>query len=314
MKRFLFGALLLAACSNYRHKQTAMPDTFDKQGHRGCRGLMPENTIAAMYSAIDLGVTTLEMDVVITADRQVLVSHEPWMGHEIATKPDGSVVTEVEERQLNIYKMTVAEAQRYDVGLKPHPRFPQQEKIAAVKPLLSALIDSVKNYCSERRIAVPYFNIEIKSLPVGDGVYHPAPNEFARLVMEVILDKKLEKHTIIQSFDMRSLNAVHTGWPKMVTALLMEDTDTRTIKKQLTDLGYKPEIYSPHYKLVTPEVIRYCHSKKIKVIPWTVNTQQEMTRLISLGVDGVISDYPNLIPTVIKKLPKLALKPGFKGG
>ncbi|HYO20902.1 MAG TPA: glycerophosphodiester phosphodiesterase family protein, partial [Flavisolibacter sp.] len=108
--------------------------TFDKQGHRGCRGLMPENTIAAMKKAIDLGVTTLEMDVVITADEKVVLSHEPFFNHEITTKPDGSYVKEAEEKTLNIYQMTYDRVKSFDIGLKPHPRFPQQQKLPAVKP------------------------------------------------------------------------------------------------------------------------------------------------------------------------------------
>ncbi|TAD92912.1 MAG: glycerophosphodiester phosphodiesterase, partial [Bacteroidetes bacterium] len=92
---------------------------FDLQGHRGCRGLLPENTIAAMLKAIDLGVTTLEMDVVITADSQVVLSHEPFFNHEISTKPNGNQVTEAEEKDLNIYKMGLAQVQAYDVGLRP---------------------------------------------------------------------------------------------------------------------------------------------------------------------------------------------------
>src|SRR5688500_3464035 len=112
---------------------------FDKQGHRGCRGLMPENTIAAMLKAIDLGVTTLETDIAITKDKQPILSHEPFFNHEITTKPDGSFVTEAEEKSLNIYKMDYEQVKSFDVGLKPHPRFPHQQKIKAIKPLLEEM-------------------------------------------------------------------------------------------------------------------------------------------------------------------------------
>ena len=101
--------------------------SFDYQGHRGCRGLMPENTIPAFLKAIELHVTTLEIDVVITKDKQVIISHEPFFNHEITTKPDGSFIDEKDEQTYNIYKMTFAETKRYDVGLKPHPRFSQQQ-------------------------------------------------------------------------------------------------------------------------------------------------------------------------------------------
>jgi glycerophosphoryl diester phosphodiesterase len=119
---------------------------FDRQGHRGCRGLMPENTIPAMKTALDLGVTTLEMDIVFTKDKQAILSHEPFFNHEITTKPDGSLVTEAEEKSLNIYGMTYEEVKKYDVGMRPHPRFPRQQKLKTYKPLLSDLLDSVQQY------------------------------------------------------------------------------------------------------------------------------------------------------------------------
>ncbi|HYK44667.1 MAG TPA: glycerophosphodiester phosphodiesterase family protein, partial [Parafilimonas sp.] len=96
---------------------------FDKEGHRGCRGLMPENTIPAFLKAIDLGVTTLEMDAVITKDGQVLISHEPFFNHEITTKPNGDTLRESEDRSFNIYQMNYDEVKTYDVGLKVNPRF-----------------------------------------------------------------------------------------------------------------------------------------------------------------------------------------------
>ena len=102
---------------------------FDTQGHRGSRGLMPENTFPAMKAALDLGVTTLEMDIVFTKDKRAILSHEPFFSHEITTRPDGYFVKEADEKSLNIYKMDYDEVKKYDVGLKLHPRFPQQQNI-----------------------------------------------------------------------------------------------------------------------------------------------------------------------------------------
>ncbi len=123
------------------------PKKFDIDGHRGCRGLMPENTIPAMLKAIDLGVNTLEMDVVITADDKVVVSHEPFFNHEITTLPSGKTFEEKDEKQYNIYRMTYDSVLKYDVGIKPHPRFPLQQKMNVQKPLLSVLIDSMEARC-----------------------------------------------------------------------------------------------------------------------------------------------------------------------
>ncbi|NCU02370.1 MAG: glycerophosphodiester phosphodiesterase [Chitinophagaceae bacterium] len=294
--RFIL-VILLSSCSNMKTiTNTPSGDGgFDKQGHRGCRGLMPENTIPAMLHALDLNVTTLELDVVITKDKQVVLSHEPFFNHEIATKPDGTLVTEAEEKSLNIFHMTYDEVKRFDVGLRPHPRFPQQQKIASYKPLLRDLFDSVSVYLQSHNRPQPYFNIETKCLPATDGIFHPKPEEFVELLMAVIREKKMEQWVIIQSFDFRTLQYLHQHYPNIKTAMLIEDDDQRGIEKQLEDLGFVPTIYSPHYSLVNKEVISYCHQRNIKVIPWTVNTKEEIEQLKKLGVDGIISDYPNLL-------------------
>src|SRR5687768_4410221 len=137
----VFLLVFIVSCNSSKLMPGTSPG-FDKQGHRGCRGLMPENTIAAMLKAIDLGVTTLETDIAITKDKQPILSHEPFFNHEITTKPDGSFVTEAEEKSLNIYKMDYEQVKSFDVGLKPHPRFPHQQKIKAIKPLLEEMIES----------------------------------------------------------------------------------------------------------------------------------------------------------------------------
>lgn len=267
---------------------------FDKQGHRGSRGLMPENTIDAMRTALDLGVTTLEMDIVITKDKKVILSHEPFFNHEIATHPGGPLVTETEERSLNIYKMNYDEVRKYDVGLRPHPRFPRQKKLAAHKPLLSEVFDSVQLYVKEKNIPLPYFNIETKIDPASDNIYHPEPAEFTDLAMQVIMEKKMEDQVIIQSFDFRTLRYLHQKYPSVKTAMLVEDFDERGLRDQIKALGFIPTIYSPEHKLVTPELVKKCHELNIKVIPWTVNDRSRIEELKGMGVDGIISDYPDL--------------------
>jgi glycerophosphoryl diester phosphodiesterase len=285
--------LFVVACHMAKTANTGFT-AIDTQGHRGCRGLMPENTIPAMIAALNFGVTTLEMDAVITKDKKVILSHEPFFSHEITTRPDGKFVTEAEERSLNIYQMTYNEVKRYDVGLKPHPRFPRQQKMKAVKPLLSELIDSVENYMMSSRRPHPFYNIETKSLPVGDNLYHPAPAEFVELLMGVVKEKNIQDRVIIQSFDFRTLQYLHQHYPTIRTAMLIEDNDKRNLDQQLQALGFNPSIYSPHYSLVNAALVNKCHSMNIKVIPWTVNDKPTIERLKRLGVDGVISDYPDL--------------------
>jgi len=265
---------------------------LNRQGHRGCRGLMPENTIPAMKKALDLGVRTLELDVVISKDKQVLVSHDAFMTAEISTKPNGMPVTKAEEKSINLYQLTYAEISTFDVGRKPHPQFPQQQKLAVQKPLLAVLIDSVEAYARAMGIPQPQYNIEIKSSLQTDGVYHPAPAEFVDLVMGVIRSRNLGKRFNIQSFDVRPLQLIHQQAPEVALSYLTGNP--KTLAENLATLGFTPAIYSPYYKTVTADVVKACHEQGMTIIPWTVNTKPEIDALIALGVDGIITDYPNL--------------------
>jgi glycerophosphoryl diester phosphodiesterase len=267
---------------------------FDIQGHRGCRGLMPENTIPGMYKAIDLGVTTLEMDVVVSKDHKVVVSHEPWFESEITTKPDGSFIPAKDVMKYNMYEMTYDSIMKYDVGMKPHPRFPKQQKIKAIKPLLSDLFDSVENYLTQKQIPKIRYNIEIKSLPPGDNRFQPVPSVFVELVMAVVKEKKMEDRVIIQSFDYRPLQYLHEKYPGITISLLIEDSNESDFAGQLEKLGFTPAIYSPNYTLVDEEMVKQCHEKGMKIITWTVNDKKKIKDLRKLGVDGIITDYPDL--------------------
>jgi glycerophosphoryl diester phosphodiesterase len=293
MKYFSSLIILLFFMSFMNERESQKP-AFDVQGHRGCRGLMPENTIPAMLKALDLGVTTLELDVVITKDNKVLVSHEPWFEAEITIKPDGTFIKPAEAMQYNIFQMNYEEVVKYDVGMKPHPRFPQQQKIKAIKPLLADLFDSVAENMKLRRRPFPYFNIETKCLPAGDGKFHPKPEEFVELLMAVIKEKQLEERVIIQSFDFRTLKYLHEKYPSIKTAMLIEDSDENDFDGQLNKLGYTPEYYSPNQTLVDDKLVKQCHDKGMKIIPWTVNDKKQIKKLQKLDVDGIITDYPDL--------------------
>lgn len=269
-------------------------DAFDKQGHRGCRGLMPENTIPAMINALGLGVTTLEMDICISKDKKVFLSHEAFFNHEITTKPNGDFIEEKDERSLNMYNMNYTDIITYDVGMKPHPRFPDQQKMKAVKPLLADVFKAVKEYMMTARRPYPFFNIETKSLRVTENIYHPAPAAFVELLMKEIKDNQVEEQVIIQSFDMRTLQYLHKHYPSIKTALLIEADNNNSFRKQMKDLGFTPTIYSPEAALVIPTLIKDCHDLNMKIIPWTVNEKSKIDALKKMGVDGIISDYPNL--------------------
>ncbi len=295
MKKIIYCFVFFIACSGNKkiHKVSTMK--FDKEGHRGCRGLMPENTIPAMLYAIDLGVTTLEMDISFTKDSVAILSHEPFFNHEITTKPDGSFIEENDEKNYNIYKMNYEDVMKYDVGLKPHTRFPQQQKIAVHKPRLIDLIDAVEAYVSSKKLPKIFYNIETKTLPIADNLYHPTPSVFIDRIMKVIQEKKITERVKIQSFDFRTLQYLHQKFPNQKTAMLIEDNDQRSFDEQLKAIGFIPSIYSPAYSLVTIELIQKCHQQKMKIIPWTVNDKATIDALKKMGVDGIITDFPNLL-------------------
>ncbi len=283
----------LLACNATKQSVTPMTIAFDKQGHRGCRGLMPENTIPAMLKAIDLGVTTLEMDLAISQDGQVVVSHDPNFNENITTTPAGKTISKAEAARLLLYTMPYDSIKKYDVGLKPHPLYPQQQKLAVHKPLLADLIDASEVHAKEQGRQILY-NIEIKSTVAGDGKKHPPVEEFVDLAMAVINRKGIAERTTIQSFDPRALQVMHRKHPTISTALLIEADDKRTPSAQVQELGFTPNIYSPHFSLVNEALASECRQRNMKLIPWTVNNLEEMKRLQVLKVDGIITDYPDL--------------------
>lgn len=301
MRKFLSvagaGLILLSACNSSRpvnsvnSSQMILP-VFNKEGHRGTRGLMPENIIASMYKAIDHDVNTVEVDVVISKDKKVVISHDVYFHPDITTTSGGKYLDAQEAQKHLLYQMDYDSIKKYDVGLKPHKDFPQQQKIRAYKPLLGELIDSTDWYAKSKRKPVMY-NIELKTNALYDGSKQPPVEETVDLVMEVVKEKQLENRSYLQSFDFRPLQILHKKYPHIVTAVLISDKDKRTFEQQLEELGYTPEMYSPHYSLVTPELVDKCHKRNIKLIPWTVNTLEEMKKLKALKVDGIITDYPN---------------------
>jgi glycerophosphoryl diester phosphodiesterase len=263
---------------------------FDVEGHRGARGMYPENSLPAFIFAIDQGVTTLELDVVISADGQVVVSHEPWMNPDICIAPDGSALSK-DETQYNLYKMTYAEISRYDCGSKGNRNFPDQKRVTTNKPLLRDVIATAERYMKGNTGFEFDYNIEIKSTEEGDGEYHPSPGEFSELVFDVIDQYLPWERVIIQSFDIRVLQYWHKTYPEVRLALLVENL--RSIDTNLGALGFIPEIYSPAYQLLNKKNIEELHERGVRVIPWTVNDIDKMLQLKDWGVDGFITDYPN---------------------
>jgi glycerophosphoryl diester phosphodiesterase len=269
---------------------------FFKTGHRGCRGLYPENTVEGFLEAIRLGVNALEFDVVVSKDGQLVVSHEPYMNPEFCLKPDGSEISNEEEKRYVLYKMSYEEIKTFDCGLKFHPRFPKQKKEKAYKPLLSEVISTTEKFLAENNLPPVLYDIEIKSEEAEYTLSQPPPEEFAELLAEFISENNISEKVIVRSFDVAPLQYLHKKHPTLRLALIVENK--LSVKENIDKLGFLPFLYSPEYVLITQVDLAYLKSKEVLVVPWTVNTKEEIEKMLALGVDGIITDFPNLFKTM----------------
>ena len=279
---------------------TEMKSTFDLQGHRGCRGLLPENTLPAFLHAVDLGVTTLELDVVITSDKEVLVSHEPFFSHEICLNPNGAEIPESEEKTHNIYTLSLAECQAYDCGSKFVERFPDQQKMKVSKPSLREVFATVEEHVKQKGLPPVRYNIETKSKPEGDDLFHPQPAEFVELLYGVIQEAGTQSQVSLQSFDVRTLQVAQEKELDLTLVLLVENEEGA--EANLQALGFTPDVYSPWFKLIGADLPAFCRDKGMQLIPWTVNEEADIHKMLDLGVDGLISDYPDRVLAIRKGL------------
>jgi glycerophosphoryl diester phosphodiesterase len=264
---------------------------FDIQGHRGCRGLMPENSIPAFLKALDLGVDTLELDTVVSKDNKLVVSHDPYFSADISLDQNGKPIPADKQTEYNLFKMNYDEIKLFDVGSLGNKRFPGQQKMKVSKPLLSEVFKETQNYIKKNKLKSVMYNIETKSTPAGDNIFQPVPAVFAKLLYDEIIKNKMQKFVTIQSFDGRTLQEFKKFKVKLPLVLLVENKDGAA--KNIEKLGFQPEIYSPNYLLLDSVTVEYCHRLGIKVIPWTVNEISEMESLKKLNIDGIISDYPD---------------------
>ncbi|WP_411893752.1 glycerophosphodiester phosphodiesterase family protein [Winogradskyella sp. A2] len=269
------------------------PPKIDIQGHRGCRGLYPENSLPAFKKAIDLGVNTLEMDISISKDNRVVVSHEPFMNPIICFNSNGDEIPEEDAMSYNLYAMDYEEIKKYDCGTKVHPTFPDQKNQKTFKPLLGDIFELVDSMNAAVR-----FNIELKSLPKHYGEYTPYPKEYVSIVLYEIEKSGFMFEVNLQSFDLNILEEIKIQSPKMPVALLVDEGEN--IDDKLLSLTYKPEIISPHYKLLTSDIVAEFQSVGYRIIPWTINDAKDLREMISFQVDGIITDYPDRLIKLLK--------------
>ncbi len=262
-------------------------------GHRGCRGLRPENTLPGFLHALKLGVDVLEMDVVISADGQVVVSHEPWLNPQICRDPDGQIIPPAGGPLFNLYQLPYTTIARCDCGWLQHPGFAEQLTLPAIKPLLRDVLAQVEASCRILgRLPVGY-SIEIKSSPEGDELFHPKPAIFLELVMAELAAAQVLSRTTILCFDARILQLAHRYYPEVATCLLLEAG--LDWLPQIRELLFLPTTLGPDFRSVTPAAVQQLRTTfpGVQLVPWTVNTLPDMSSLLLLQPDGITTDYPD---------------------
>jgi len=292
---------------------TSSAAAIDLQGHRGARGLAPENTLAAFKTALAIGVTTLETDLALTRDGVLVLSHEPRLYAALTRGPDGRWLT---EDGATIFSLNASDLAQYDIGrLNPAHKYAapwtdQKASDGERIPTLQQLFDLARDARSAGGRPVR-FNIETKITPTS-GSAAPDPEPYARAVVDAVRAAKVGERVTVQSFDWRTLREVKKLAPEMSTACLtIESPNLNTITsgalpwhaglKRADHGGSLPRmvqaagcnIWSPFWRNVTPENIAETQALKLKIIPWTVNDPAEIERLAALGVDGIITDYPD---------------------
>lgn len=290
MKKSLFLMLLLAAVAC----QPKATYKVDVQAHRGGMGLYPEESLAAMKNAVDLGVNTLEMDLCITQDNKVILSHDKYFHHRYATDPEGNPV-KAEDPKVYLYQIPYSEVVKWDVGMRENPEWPEKHCIPAVKPVASEVIRTVEAYVKEKGLSPVSYNIEIKSEETSsegvEGVNWPDYREYADRCVNMLDSLGLGDRLIIQCFDVRTLNYINEKYPGHHLSYLLGAG--MQYEKSMAKLNFIPEWFSPEYRFVNAELMEKAHRDGMKVVTWTVDDPAEMRNLLDLKVEAIISNYPD---------------------
>lgn len=309
MKKVFIIAIMIFLLISVSFSERILP-YFDLEGHRGCRGLRPENTLEAFKHALEIGVTTLEMDTVITADRVIVVSHDRTLNPQ-KTRINGSFIKE----EILIKELTYEELSEYDVGvMRSDYNWPRQKQIPGARiPRLEDVFILVKQYeeSHDRKIML---NIETKISPSAPEESYP-PEEFVDLLLELIEEYEMESNVIIQSFYWKTIMLVKEKEPTIKTAALMT-SNTMFSTKWLNGLRFASfgfdvgklvkasgaDFFSPSYSDCSEKWIENAHEQGIAVIPWTINDKEKMRVFIEKGVDGIITDYPDVLKDLLEEL------------
>jgi glycerophosphoryl diester phosphodiesterase len=258
-------------------------------GHRGYRGLYPENSIIGFQKAVACGTNAIEFDVVVNKDKQLVVSHEPFIDRTYCWNEDSSSIQN--QKSLSIYNMTQEEVAQYDCGSKPHPQFSEQLKLSSSKPLLKTVFDSV-DFANVTLL----FEIKYK---FGDTVNYPSVNTYAQIVLNEANASKYKNQIVFMSFDASILNQIHSldATFKMVYLVYQPKVNVLSF---LDDLNFEPFAMGMFFPTIRKRKVQVLFKKGIKTFAWTVNSQKKAQQLANMGVDVLITDFPELLIQKIK--------------
>jgi glycerophosphoryl diester phosphodiesterase len=315
------AALLVVYTAASEAQVTAKPESFDLEGHRGTRGLRPENTLPAFAHALSIGVSTLELDCGVTKDGVVVISHDPELNPDITRDQTGEWI---KAKGPAFFALTYAEVQHYDVGrIRPGSayasRFPEQRSVDGTRvPRLSELFALVKKSGNPS----VRFNIETKIDPTRPALTLP-PEAFAEALVHAIRDAGMARRAMIQSFDWRTLRVVQKIAPELETVCLTSQSpgdDTIQAGREgrspwlagldVDDYGGSvprlvkaadARVWSPNAADLNAARVAEAHALGLRVVPWTVNDEKQMAALIDVGVDGLISDRPDQLRGVLQR-------------
>jgi glycerophosphoryl diester phosphodiesterase len=268
---------------------------LEVQGHRGARWARPENTLPAFQYAVENGVDTLELDMHVTSDDQVVITHDPYLNPKLCRDRDGKAIGS----NILVRSLTLKELQTYDCGGLINPKFPQQTPVPKTPiPTLDALFTWMERSHLPQARKVN-FNIETKS-EAEHPEYTPAPEKFVELFLAVVKKHNLMSRIILQSFDYRTLTIARRLEPKLRLSVLIETRPggPEALVKLMKD--HDAQILSPDATWLTQADVKAVHAAGAQVIPWTVNEESEWKRLMQIGVDGIISDNPKALIDFLK--------------
>lgn len=256
-------------------------------GHRGCRGLFPENTLEGFEHAINLGVDGIEWDVVVSKNKELIISHEPYLDGGYCLDKDGTEISVNDGKKINFYELSSAEIQRFDCGSKEYTKYPEQKKLKTHKPT----VQEAFNYLDLSKTTILF---EVKSEEADYGSFQPSPDEYAEIIAAEIEGFEFKNNIIFMCFDPMLLEALHDLLPGYRYVYLTYKPFT-SVKKFLKDISFQPYALGMYHRTIRKKDIKQLHELQVNVFAWTVNTSQQAEKLKKYNIDGIITDYPDRI-------------------